>query len=270
MTQTIAPRILCVEDNQDISSYISQMLTVAGYQTIIADGLIDGLRLARSESFELYLLNYNLPDGAGVELCKQIRAINADTPLLFYSSAAEPGAEQDAIAVGAQGYIGKIEAFDILEQAITNIIESAGVKAPGPSPQMTQVPQGRFSQQEFNRFIERYNVDYHFLLLRVSTGQYNCLLTSFLVLQDLYTAIITLHEIGHFDLQIIPHPISLRSNEALLDQLGFNELEKERVDNFLKFIKETQGKEFEQILDEGALVHCVKENDLPKPLLQDH
>ena len=254
------PSVLCVEHDQGISTYISQMLQIAGYKTVIADSLIEGLRLARSERFDLYLLAYKLPDGAGIEICKLIRAFDTDTPILLYSSANESGAEQKAIAAGAQGYIGKLEAFDILEQAITNMISSGGVSAPTTSTQTAQVPQERFTQEDFNLFIERYNVDYHFLLMRASTGQYNCLLTSFLVLQDLYTAIVTLHEIGRFDLQIVPSPISLRSNEALLDQLGFSDFEKERVDNFLKFVKETQGKEFEQILNEGTMIQCRKES----------
>jgi CheY-like chemotaxis protein len=265
MTSATTPRVLCVEDNQDISAYISQMLKIAGYQTVIADSLIEGLRLAKSESFDLFLLDYNLPDGTGIELCKLIRALDADTPIVFYSSATEPGVEREALAAGAQGYIRKMEAFDILEQTITKMIESDGRKSALGPPRADQVFQGKFSQKDFNQFIERYNVDYHFLLLRASSGQYNCLITSFLVLQDLYTAIITLHDIGRFDMRVIPHPITLRSNEELLDQLGFNDEEKGRINDFLKFVKETQGKEFEQILDEGALIQCQKRKEPFQP-----
>lgn len=171
------------------------------------------------------------------------------------------------MAAGAQGYISKMEPFDILEQTISKLIESRGVISSITSSQSDEVPAGVFSQQDFDRFVERYNADYHFLLMRASTGHYDCLLTSFLVLKDLYTAIIKLHEVGRFDLRIIPYPISLRASEAFLADLGFAETEIDRIDGFLKFIKETQGREFEEILDEGALIQCVRRNDPIQPTI---
>jgi hypothetical protein len=116
-----------------------------------------------------------------------------------------------------------------------------------------------------DRFVERYNADYHFLLLRAGMGQYDCLLTSFLVLKDLYTAINNLHEVGSFEFRIIPYPISLRASEVLLADLGFDQTEVERIDSFLKFVKETQGKEFEDILNEGVLIICPKRSDPDQP-----
>jgi CheY-like chemotaxis protein len=267
MSYETPPRILCVEDDQEISGYIRVMLKIAGYQTVVAENLIEGLRLAKSEHFDLYLFDYNLPDGTGLELCKMIRALDNRTPILFYSSATEMGLEQALIAAGAQGYISKMEAFDILEQTITSLIESGGVKCSLTSSPSSEVPSGMFLQVDFDRFVERYNADYHFLLMRASTGHYECLLTSFLVLKDLCTAINKLHEVGRFEFRIIPYPISLRANEAFLVDLGFAETEIDRIDGFLKFVKETQGREFEEILDEGVLIQCVRRSDLIQPTI---
>lgn len=266
MTFEPSPRILCVEDNPDISGYICEMLKIAGYQAVVAENLIEGLDLARRQHFDLILLDYNLPDGTGLELCKLIRAIDAHTPILFYSNVTEPAIRQAALDAGAQSFIGKMEAFDILEQTITNLIESGGLKGSiAPSTQAAEVPSEIFSQSDFERFVERYNADFYFLLMRASTGQYDCLLTSFFVLKDLYTAISKLHEIGRFQLHLVPYPISLRANEALLSGLGFGEEEIERIDSFLKFIKESQGREFEEIIDEGILIPCPKRSDLIQP-----
>jgi CheY-like chemotaxis protein len=256
-----------VEDDEDISGYIRVMLKIAGYQTVVAQNLIEGLRLAKNERFDLYLLDYNLPDGTGLELCKLIRALDKDTPILFYSSATEPGLQEALLAAGAQGYISKMDPFDILEQTITKLIESGGVTSSAASSPSGEVPAGMFSQQDFDRFVERYNADFHFLLMRASTGHYECLLTSFLVLKDLSTAISKLHEVGRFEFRIIPYPISLRANEAFLMDLGFSESEVDWIDGFLKFVKETQGREFEEILDEGALIQCARKSDLIQPTI---
>jgi CheY-like chemotaxis protein len=261
MKYTIFPRVLCVEDNSDISGYISKMLNIAGYQVVIAENLIEGLKLAKSEQFDLILLDYNLPDGTGIELCKLIRVLDTRTPILFFSNLTDPEIRQAAIAAGAQGYIGKMEAFDLLEQTITNLIQSGRMKTTITSLPGSEVPVEIFSQQDFDRFVERYNADFHFLLMRASTGSYDCLLTSFFVLKDLYNAIIKLHEVGRCEFRVIPYPISLRASEDLLAGLGFNEVEMERIESFLKFIKETEGREFEEILDEGLMINCPKSSN---------
>jgi len=259
------PRILCVEDDSDISGYVCEMLKIAGYQTTVAENLLDGLRLTRTQDFDLILLDYHLPDGTGLELCRLIRALDARTPLLFYSNIADPEIRRSAIAAGAQGYIQKIDAFDILEETITKLIESSGVMgSPSPSDAGTVPfgPSAMFSQADFDRFVERYNADYYFLLVRASSGHYDCLLTAFFVLNDLYTAITKLHEVGKFQLRQIPYPITFRASEALLLGLGFNAEEIARIDGFLRFVKETQGKELEQLIGEGVLVVCPKRSDL--------
>lgn len=268
MPLALSPRILCVEDNPDISGYIREMLKIAGYQTVVAENVIEGLRQARSENFDLILLDYNLPDGTGLELCKLIRALDEHTPILFYSSLTEPEIRRAAMAAGAQGYISKMEAFDILEQTITNLIESGSIKgsiAPSYASEVPPGPSEIFSQQDFDRFVERYNADFYFLLIRASTAQYDCLLTSFFVLKDLYTAISKLHEVGKFQFHLIPYPISLRASDEFLSGLGFGEAEIDKIDSFLKFIKETQGREFEEIINEGILVPCPKRSDLIQP-----
>lgn len=48
MSYESSPCILCVEDDEDISGYIRVMLKIAGYQTVIAQNLIEGLRRAKT------------------------------------------------------------------------------------------------------------------------------------------------------------------------------------------------------------------------------
>lgn len=276
MAQGPSARILCVEDNPDICGYICEMMKIAGYETVTAPNLIEGLRLAKSERFDLYLLDYNLPDGTGMELCRLIRALDKRTPILFYSSVTGPELRQEALEAGAQGYISKMEAFEILEQTIARLIESGRARGNASrinasanasvNASMTQGAIGSsLSQREFDQFVERYNSDFRILLMRASSGQYDCLLTSFYVLKDLYSAIIKLHEVARLELNQIPNPISLRARDDLRSTFGFNEKEIGSIDNFLRFVKETQGREFEEILEEGLPIPCRKKEDLARP-----
>jgi CheY-like chemotaxis protein len=241
------------------------MLALAGYRTVNARTVAEGLRLAKSEHFDLYLLDYDLPDGTGLELCKLIRAFDARTPILFHSSRSDPGIRLAALEAGAQGYIDKMEAFDFLEMTITQFIENGRKTNPAAVSVAGAVSMEVFPQEEFDRFVGRYNSDYYFLLVRASTGQYDCLTTSFLVLKDLYSAIVKLHEVGKHEFRVAPYPLSFRANVSLLADLGFNREEMNRIDNFLNFVKETQGKELDEILDEGVLIQCPVKRDMVQP-----
>lgn len=241
------------------------MLKIAGYETLVAPTMLDGLRRSRSTSFDLILLDYELPDGTGVELCEIIRALDLETPILFCSNTKDPKVREAALAAGAQGYLDKMEVFDILEQTIAKLIESGKIKTTLAPSHARQALPNMFSQEDFDRFVTRYNTDLHFLFMRASMGQYDCLLTSFFVLNDLYTAINKLHEVGNYEFHVLPYPLSVRTSHALLTDLGFDEPGVENIDKFFRFIKEKEGRDFEAILDDGMLIPCPRRGDLAQP-----
>jgi hypothetical protein len=113
------------------------------------------------------------------------------------------------------------------------------------------------SQEDFNRFVDSYNTDYLYLLRRASTGSYDCLITSFTVLKDLYDVINTLHDTTHLEFQTAAYPLTFRASDAFLASLGFNTREIELIYGFLEHVKYTQGKEFEQCIEEGVPFKCA-------------
>jgi len=76
-------RILCVEDHPETCEFIQALLSE--YEIVGADTLAEGMRRAAGGRFDLYLLDYHLPDGTGLELCSRLRAFNRKTPILIYS-----------------------------------------------------------------------------------------------------------------------------------------------------------------------------------------
>ena len=79
-----------------------------GFQVASVENASDCLKLIEgSAPFELYLLNHTFPDASGVSLCKLIRELDAETPILFYSSRALPQEKEAAIEAGAQDYLTK-------------------------------------------------------------------------------------------------------------------------------------------------------------------
>ena len=113
-------------------------------------------------------------------------------------------------------------------------------------------------QNEFDQFVENYNADYLYLLTRASQGEYNCLISSFTVLKDLYDVVMKLHDTLKLDFRIVPYPITFRGNDDLLKSFGFGDEQVTNIYGFLSFVQRTMGKEFEQVLDEGVPMKCVK------------
>lgn len=108
------------------------------------------------------------------------------------------------------------------------------------------------SQDDFDRFVSNYNNDYLYLLTRASRGSYDCLISSFTVLKDLHDVIMKLHDATHLEFRVVPYPLTFRGSDAFLAGLGFGEEEVGLIYGFLNHVKRTQGKEFEQCIEEGA------------------
>jgi hypothetical protein len=113
-------------------------------------------------------------------------------------------------------------------------------------------------QSEFDGFVENYNADYLYLLTRASRGDYECLISSFTVLKDLYEVILKLHDTLGLDFRVVPFPLSFRGSDDLMSSFGFDSDQIGKIYEFLNFVKRTQGKEFEQVIEEGVPIKCVK------------
>ena len=122
-------RILCVEDHEDTCDLMIMLLERSNYEVWPACTVADGLRLARSEHFDLYLLDNRLPDGTGVELCQLIRAAHPRTPILFLTAAVSETDRQRAMSAGAQSFLKKPNDLENLEPTISRLIGEVEVRA---------------------------------------------------------------------------------------------------------------------------------------------
>jgi CheY-like chemotaxis protein len=121
--QKSKPRILFVDDHEDTRVVILTWLSVLGYEVRAAACAVEGLKMARDEQFDLYLLDSRFADGTGKELCEKLREFDSDTPIVFYSGET-PQRLKDAMECDAQGYVIKPE-FDALPRVIEQALSAA-------------------------------------------------------------------------------------------------------------------------------------------------
>lgn len=96
-------RILLVISDLRIYNSVSLQFEKVGYETVIARNVTEGLKLAHQENFELFLIDWLFEDGSGIELCRAIRQIDTQTPILFYTDENSMAELATAIQAGAQG-----------------------------------------------------------------------------------------------------------------------------------------------------------------------
>ena len=114
-------RILYLEDDTDSRQLIVVLLGQLGYEVVGAATLVEGIRLARDEHFELIILDNWLEVGSGIEACREIRTFDEQTPILFYSAAAYEADIERAMSAGAQVYVVK-PSVQALEDAVAKIL----------------------------------------------------------------------------------------------------------------------------------------------------
>ncbi len=99
-------KILIIEDEPNISNFVSAILETNGYQVITADSESNGELLFRSHHPDLVILDLGLPDIDGMEFIRRARKIN-DTPLIVLSARTDENDKVEALDSGANDYVTK-------------------------------------------------------------------------------------------------------------------------------------------------------------------
>lgn len=106
-------KILIVEDEKRVADLLKTGLEENGYQTMVAyDGAM-GLRLFRSNVFHLVISDIILPKMDGFELCKEIRKLNNQVPVLMLTALGSTDDKLEGFDAGADDYMTK--PFDFRE-----------------------------------------------------------------------------------------------------------------------------------------------------------
>jgi DNA-binding response OmpR family regulator len=114
-------RILCVDDHLDTSEMLQLLLAEEDYEVRTAGTIEEASALAKSEEFDLYVLDKRLPDGTGVDLCKTLNLLTPGVPCIFYSGDAYAIHREEALQAGAAAYVAKPN-LDTLIEAVRELL----------------------------------------------------------------------------------------------------------------------------------------------------
>lgn len=163
--------ILLIDDDLRLSGMVGDYLRAQGYEVSCAPNLTSGRELLTRLSFDALVLDLMLPDGDGLDLCRELRATarNRHLPLLMLSARGEPTDRIVGLEVGADDYLPKpFEPRELLAR-VRALLRRAG-QAPIESDDVL-----RFGRLEVDNGLRQARVDgqscdltsYQFDLLRV-------------------------------------------------------------------------------------------------------
>jgi len=123
-------RILIVEDEIKAASYLKKGLGEHGFSVDIATTCEDGLHQARSEGYDLIVLDVMLPDRLGWNVVQALRAEDNQVPVLFVTARDEVHDRVYGLELGADDYLVKPFAFSELLARIRTILRRQPLRQP--------------------------------------------------------------------------------------------------------------------------------------------
>ncbi|MFY8032203.1 MAG: response regulator [Devosia sp.] len=102
-----APHILVVDDDQEIRKLLARYLSEQGFRVSVAGSRREFNERIATEKLDLVILDVLLPDGSGLDLCRQLRQKQPQLPVILVTALKEDVDRIIGLEIGADDYIGK-------------------------------------------------------------------------------------------------------------------------------------------------------------------
>jgi len=103
----MADRVLIIDDDRRLTDMLVRWTASRGVTLSCAHTVQTGLATLRTQRFDALVLDLMLPDGDGLDACRQIRATWPDLPVLMLTARGDPTDRVIGLEVGADDYLGK-------------------------------------------------------------------------------------------------------------------------------------------------------------------
>lgn len=115
-------RVLIIEDDKILNRGVAFALKREGYEVISAYSKIEGKQEILNNKIDFLLLDINLPDGNGLDLCREIRD-SVDFPIVFFTA---NDTEEDMVKgfeCGADDYLAKPFSIEVLKYKVNAMLK---------------------------------------------------------------------------------------------------------------------------------------------------
>ena len=141
--QTDKLKILLVEDDTNLGTLLKEYLEAKGYETVLAVDGKQGFELFSKDKYNLCILDVMMPLKDGYTLAKEIRAVNAEVPVVFLTAKSMKEDTIEGFNAGADDYITKPFSMEELLMRIKAILRRTETK-PAVNSEQTEFVIGEY------------------------------------------------------------------------------------------------------------------------------
>ncbi|MCX6294592.1 MAG: response regulator transcription factor [Bacteroidetes bacterium] len=122
-------KVLLVEDDPNLGSLLKEYLDAKGYSTVLAINGKQGYDVFSKDKFGICILDVMMPVKDGITLAKEIRVLDANTPIVFLTAKSMKEDALEGFSVGADDYITKPFSMEELLMRIKAILRRTESKS---------------------------------------------------------------------------------------------------------------------------------------------
>ncbi|MGK7345380.1 MAG: HD-GYP domain-containing protein [Candidatus Nitrospinota bacterium M3_3B_026] len=125
MSEDNTGRILIVDDEESIRTFINRRLSRLGYECRVAEDGAAALAIAAGEKFDVALTDINMPRMDGLELLRRLRGMDETISVIMVTAVVDMNAAVTSLKEGALDYITKPIESEKLVVSVANAVEKA-------------------------------------------------------------------------------------------------------------------------------------------------
>jgi two-component system, OmpR family, response regulator RegX3 len=132
------PTILLVEDERAITEPLAEALEREGLDTTVADTAAGALEGARASDPDLVLLDIGLPDGSGLDVCRELRR-QSQVPIIMLTARGSEADRVTGLELGADDYIVKPFSAREVVARVRAVLRRAGPTPTADGPEQIEI-----------------------------------------------------------------------------------------------------------------------------------
>lgn len=118
MNQSKAIRILCVEDDRDTCELLQVAFKPLGFEIITVNTINEAEQKLKTNKYSLIILDEMLAYRSGIDLCREVRETDTNTPIVMYSADASSKTIEAAFEAGVTEFVAKPYWDKLLETVV--------------------------------------------------------------------------------------------------------------------------------------------------------
>ncbi|MFH1862013.1 MAG: response regulator [bacterium] len=103
----MSPRILVIDDEEQICNYLSELFKLEGWSADIAYDGYEGVRLASDQEYDVIIMDILMPRLTGIEATKEIIRRKPNSKIVVITGAPYHKQAEDALSYGAKSFVKK-------------------------------------------------------------------------------------------------------------------------------------------------------------------